>query len=146
MKRQTFNERIGLKMDKYVYSVGIICLLTAGCSMRQASYTALGAGAGGGIGYSIHHGAKEAAIGGTAGALVGNLTAQWQDKVEKNKHDRDYQEGYAKAKVDMAVKNWDQKTGKSIEPKKQLVSVMMPKREENGVIYDQRAITLEDYK
>ena len=132
-------------MHKYIYSVGLVCLFT-GCTMRQAGYTALGAGAGGGVGYAIHHDSKEAAIGGLGGALVGNLTAQWQDKSEKTKHDKIYQEGYTQAKVDTAVRNWDQNTGKGIEPKKKLVSVMVPKREENGVIYDQKEITVEDYQ
>ncbi len=133
-------------MDKYIYAVGLMCLLMAGCTMRQAGYTALGAGAGGGIGYSLHRDGKEAAIGALSGALAGNLAGQWQDKSEKTKHDKNYQEGYSQAQVDLAVKNWDLNTGKGTEPKKQLVSVMVPKREENGVIYDERQITVEDYR
>ena len=134
-------------MDKYLYAVGLLCLLT-GCTMRQAGYTALGAGAGGGIGYSIHKDGKEAAIGGLAGALGGNLVAQWQDKSEKTKHDKDYKEGYQQARVDVAVNNWDTNTGNILakrEPKR-LVSIMVPKREENNVIYDQREVTIEDYR
>ncbi len=135
-------------MDKYVYSVGIICLLTAGCSMRQAGYTVLGAGAGGAVGYSLHHDDKEAAIGALGGALVGNLTGQWQDKSEKNKRDKAYQEGYKQAKVDVAVNDWQDNTGKQPakqEPKR-LISVMVPKREENNVIYDAQKVTVEDYR
>jgi Glycine zipper len=131
-------------LDKYIYWVGLICLLTSGCTLRQAGYTALGAGAGGGIGYSIHHNVKDAVIGGVGGALVGNLVGQWQDKSEKTKHDKSYQEGYNQAKVDVAKNNWDANTGKGTEPKKQLVTVMLPKREENGIVYDQREITVED--
>ncbi|MBI3601513.1 MAG: hypothetical protein HY209_01255 [Candidatus Omnitrophica bacterium] len=132
-------------MDKYICSVGLVCLLT-GCSLRQAGYTAAGAAAGGGIGYSIHHDAKSAVLGGLGGALAGNLAGQWQDKAANAKHDKNYQEGYTQAKVDMANKNWDQNTGKGMEPRKKLVSIMVPKREENGVIYDQKEITLEDYQ
>jgi len=135
-------------MDKYLYAVGLICLLTAGCTMRQAGYTALGAGAGGGVGYSLHHDGKEAAIGGLAGALTGNLAAQWQDKAEKTKHDKVYQEGYKQARVDIAINDWETNTGKDLakrEPKR-LVSVMMPKREENNVIYDSQEVTVEDYR
>ncbi|MBF0490208.1 MAG: hypothetical protein HQL15_06250 [Candidatus Omnitrophica bacterium] len=146
MRKALIKERTIFMTDKYVYSVGLICLLSTCCTFRQAGYTALGAGVGGGIGYSIHHDGKEAVIGATGGALVGNVAGQWQDQVEKNKHDKSFQEGYTQAKVDTAMKNWDQNTGKGMEPKKQLVSIMVPKREENGVIYDQRKITVEDYQ
>lgn len=61
--------------DNYVCGVGLVCLLMTGCTMRQAAYTAVGAGAGGGIGYALHHDGKDAAIGGLAGALSGNLLA-----------------------------------------------------------------------
>ena len=130
--------------SNYLYWVGMICLLSTGCTLRQAGYTAVGTAAGGGIGYSIHHDGKEAAIGGLAGALTGNLAGQWQDRIDKTKHDKSYEEGYKRAGVDIAVKNWDQNTGKAGVPRKQLVSVMLPKREENGIIYDSREITLED--
>ncbi len=130
----------------YLYWVGMICLLTAGCTMRQTGYTAVGTAAGGGIGYSIHHDGKEAALGGLAGALTGNLAGQWQDKNDQSKHAKGYEEGYKQAKVDISVKNWDENTGKGAEPRKHLVSVMLPKRQENDVIYDQREITVEDYR
>ena len=132
--------------DKYLYWVGVFCLLTAGCTMKQAGYTTLGAAAGGGIGYSLHHQGKDAAIGALAGALTGNLAAQWQERSDKVKHNKEYEEGYKQAKVDTAIKNWEDNTGKGTEPKKQLVSIMMPKREENGVIYDQQQVTVEDYR
>lgn len=131
-------------MDKYIHWLGLICLLSTGCTMRQAGYTALGAAAGGGIGYSIHHDAKSAVIGGLGGALVGNLAGQWQDKIDKNKQDKSYRQGYNQAKVDIATKNWDDNTGKGQQPQKQLVTVMVPKGKEDGVIYDQREIILED--
>ena len=121
-------------MDKYLYLVGIMCLLTSGCTMRQAGYTALGAGAGGGIGYSLHHDGKEAAIGGLAGALAGDLAAQWQEKSDKVKHDKVYEEGYKQAKVDIAVKNWEDNAGKGTAPKKRLVNVLIPKGTEDNVI------------
>ena len=134
-------------MDKYLYAVGLLCLLT-GCTMRQAGYTALGAGAGGGIGYAIHKDGKDAAIGGLVGALGGNLAAQWQDKNEKAKHDKDYRQGYQQARVDVAVNNWDTNTGKDLgqrEPKR-LVSIMVPKRQQNDVIYDSQEVKVEDYR
>ena len=130
-------------MDKYVYSVGLMCLLT-GCTFRDAGYTALGAGAGAGIGYSIHHNIKDTVIGGLGGALVGNVLAQWQDKSDKTKQDKSYKQGYNQAKMDIANKNWDDNTGKGQQPQKQSVTVLIPKVEENGVIYDQREIELEN--
>ena len=130
-------------MDKYMYAVGLICLLT-GCSFRDAGYTALGAAAGAGIGYSIHHDAKDAVIGGLGGALVGNLAAQWQDKSDKAKQDKSYKEGYNQARVDVATQNWDDNTGKGVDFQKQVVTVLVPKDKEDGVIYDQRALTLEE--
>ena len=134
-------------MEKYIYAVGLLLLL-AGCSVRQAGYTAVGAAAGGGIGYAIHHDGKEAAIGGLAGALGGNLIGQWQDKSEKIKHDKTFQEGYKQASVDIAINNWDANTGKNQakdEPKR-LVSIMVPKREQNNVIYDAQEVKVEDYR
>ena len=134
-------------MDNYLYSVALVCLLTSGCTARQAGFTAVDTVGGGGIGYAINHDAKTAVIGGLGGALVGNLAGQWQDKSEKTKHDKNYQEGYTQAKVDIAKNNWDQNTGKNTEPpQKQLVSIVLPKREENGVVYDQREITVEDIR
>jgi hypothetical protein len=130
-------------MDKYMYAVGLMCLLT-GCSFRDAGYTALGAGAGAGIGYSIGHNTKDAVIGGLGGALVGNLAAQWQDKSDKTKADKSYKEGYNQARVDVATQNWDDNTGKGADPQKQVITVLVPKDEEDGIIYDQRELILED--
>ncbi len=144
--RKTVNERKAFMSGNYMYWVGMACLLSAGCTMKQAGFTAVGTAAGGGIGYSINHDTKDAVIGGLGGALVGNLTAQWQERSDKIKHNKGYEEGYSQAKVDAAVKNWDDNTGKGMAPKKQLVSIMLPKREENNVIYDQRKITVEDYQ
>lgn len=135
-------------MDKYLYSVGLICLLTTGCSVRQAGYTAVGAGAGGAIGYAVHRDGKEAGMGALAGALAGNLIGQWQDKSEKTKKEKMYQEAYKQAKVDIASSNWDTNTGKDVnkqEPKR-LVTVMVPKREQNNVIYDAQQVKVEDYR
>ena len=145
MKKLTVKKGL-IMTDKYIYSVGLLCLLSAGCSIRQAGYSAAGAAAGGGIGYSINHDAKDAVIGGLGGALVGDLVGQWQDKSEKVKQEKNYKAGYDQAKLDIAVENWDQNTGKGTQPKKKLVSVTLPKREENGVVYDQRQITVEDYQ
>ena len=133
-------------LGRYIYLIGLICVLASGCTLRQAGYTVAGAAAGGGIGYSIHHNVKDAVIGGLGGALVGDLAGQWQDKSEKIKHDKNYQDGYNQARVDIAKSNWDENTGKGSESKKELVYVQLPKREENGVVYDQREITLEDVK
>ncbi len=146
MKKQAVKERIQFMTDKFTYSVLLICLLISGCTLRQAGYTTGGAAAGGGIGYAINHDGKEAAIGGLAGAIGGNLIGQWQDKSEKNKQDKSYKQGYSQANVDIATKNWEDNTGKGHEPTKQLVSFMIPKRVENDVIYDQQHITIEDYK
>ena len=130
-------------MDKYLYSVGLICLFT-GCTFRDVGYTALGAGAGAGIGYSIHHNVKDTVIGGLGGVLVGNVLAQWQDKSDKTKQDKSYKDGYNQAKVDIAKKNWDDNTGKDQQSQKQYVTVLVPKDEENGIIYDQREVAVED--
>ena len=130
-------------MDKYLYSVGLMCLFT-GCTFRDAGYTALGAGAGAGIGYSIHHNVKDTVIGGLGGALAGNLLAQWQDHSDKVKQDKSYKDGYNQAKVDIATKNWDDNTGKSQQSQKEFVTILVPKEKENGINYDQREITMED--
>ena len=135
-------------MDKYLCSVGLMCLLT-GCTFRDAGYTALGAGAGAGIGYSIHHNVKDTVIGGLGGALVGNVVAQLQDHHDKVKKDKANAQAAMQAKVDEAINNWDENTGKDSVPTKEpkhLVSVVVPKREENGVVYDQQEFTLEDYR
>ena len=130
-------------MDKYLYSVGLMCLFT-GCTLRDAGYTALGAGAGVGIGYSIHHNIKDTVIGGLGGALAGNVLAQWQDHSDKVKQDKSYKDGYSQAKVDMATKNWDDNTGKGDQPQKQSITVLIPRIEVDGVIYDQREVSVED--
>ena len=130
-------------MDKYLYSVGLMCLFT-GCSFRDAGYTALGAGAGAGIGYSIHHNVKDTVIGGLGGALAGNLLAQWQDHSDKVKQDKSYKDGYNQAKVDIATKNWDDNTGKSQQPQNEFDTVLVPQEKENGINYDQLEITLEE--
>jgi len=141
-------ERTVFMMDKYIYTVGLMGLLT-GCTMRDAGYTALGAGAGAGIGYSIHHNVKDTVIGGLGGAMGGNVLAQWQDHHDKVKQDKANAQAAIQAKVDTAVNNWDENTGKNFVQKqepKRLVSIVVPKREENGVVYDQQEITLEDYQ
>ena len=129
--------------DKYLYSVGLMCLLT-GCTFRDAGYTALGAGAGAGIGYSIHHNVKDTVIGGLGGALVGNVLAQWQDHSDKVKQDKSKAQAALQAKVDAATNNWEDNTGKGQEPQKQSTIVLIPRIEVDGVIYDQREVTVED--
>ena len=134
-------------MDKYLYAIGLL-MLFVGCSARQAAYTAVGTGAGGAIGYAVHRDGKEAGMGALTGALAGNLVGQWQDKSEKTKRDKFYQEGYKQARVDVAASNWDINTGKDLnrrEPKR-LVSIMVPKREQNNVIYDAQEVKVEDYR
>ncbi len=125
-------------------------ILASGCSLRQAGYTVGGAGAGGAIGYSIHHDKKEATIGALGGALVGNIGAQIQDSSDKKKHKKDYDEGYAQAQVDIANQNWQAGTGQFAKNNsnlsKHLTRFKVPKREENGVVYDEHYITLEDYR
>jgi hypothetical protein len=138
-----------LMMGRNLYIIGLLCLLT-GCSFRQAGYTVLGAGAGGGIGYVINHNPKDAIIGASSGALVGNLAGQWQDSNVKRKQKKDYDEGYRQAKVDLAIENWQEGTGKdsqnNTDLSKRLVRFKVPKREEDGVIYDEHYVTLEDYQ
>jgi hypothetical protein len=137
-------------MFKQILFLLITLILASGCSLRQAGYTVAGAGAGGAIGYSIHHDKKEATIGALGGALVGNIGAQIQDSSDKKKHKKDYEEGYAKAQVDIANENWQTGTGKysknSSDLSKRLARYKVPKREENGVVYDEHYITLEEYK
>jgi hypothetical protein len=131
--------------EKYILIVGLFTLFFSGCTFRDAGYTLGGAAVGGGIGYAIHHDPKEAVIGGLGGALVGNLGAQWQDKIDKNKQDKNYKDGYNQAKVDIANQNWNQNTGKDAgEPEPQEQTVLVPKGVENGVIYNQREITVEE--
>jgi hypothetical protein len=135
--------------NKFFYFLGLVCLFT-GCSIRQAGYSALGAGAGAGIGYSIHHNAKDAVIGGLGGAIVGDVTAQIQDSNEKKQNKKDYDKGYAQAQVDLADQNWQAGTGQysqnNNESTKRLARYKVPKREEDGVIYDEHYVTLEEYQ
>ena len=137
-------------MARYLYLFGLLCLLT-GCTFRQAGYSVLGAGAGGGIGYAINpHDPKDAIIGATSGALVGNLAGQWQDNSEKRKQNKSYADGYRQAQVDVAMVDWQEGTGKdsqnNTEQTKRLVRFKVPKREEDGVVYDEHYVTLEDYQ
>ena len=128
--------------NKHIYLICLIAVL-AGCTFRQAGYTVAGAAAGGGIGYAVGHNAKDAVIGGLGGALIGNLAGQWQDKSEKTKQDKSYQDGYTQAKLDMAIKNWDENTGRDAgSQNQQEYSIMLPKRQEDGIVYDQQEITL----
>ncbi len=47
----------------------------------------------------------------------------------------------------MAIKNWDQNTGKDTGSQSQpSYTITLPKRQEDGVVYDQQEITLEDKK
>jgi len=129
--------------NKFVYLVCLVLVFT-GCTFRQAGYTVAGAAAGGGIGYAVGHNTKDAVIGGLGGALIGNLAGQWQDKSEKTKHDKDYQDGYNQAKLDVALKNWNENTGKDTGSKKELYSITLPKRQEDGILLDEQEITLEE--
>ncbi|MDE1920791.1 MAG: hypothetical protein KGJ09_07340 [Candidatus Omnitrophica bacterium] len=131
--------------NKYILFIGLLSVLSSGCTLRDAGYTLGGAAAGGGIGYAIHHDAKDAVIGGLGGALVGNLAAQWQDKIDKNKKDKSYKDGYNQARLDIAKQNWNDNTGKDADGPQPLErTVLVPKDKENGVIYDQRAVAVEE--
>ncbi len=135
--------------QRFFYSLGLVCLLT-GCSMRQAAYSGLGAVAGAGIGYSIHHNVKDTVIGGLGGAIVGDVTARIQDSNEKRQNKKEYDKGYAQAQVDLADQNWQAGTGQysqnNSESTRRLARFKVPKREEDGVVYDEHYITLEEYQ
>ncbi|MBF0489357.1 MAG: glycine zipper 2TM domain-containing protein [Candidatus Omnitrophica bacterium] len=137
-------------MFKKMFFILLIGLLSSGCSLRQAGYTVGGAGAGGAIGYYIHRDKKEAAIGALGGALVGNIAGQIQDSSDKKKNKTQYDKGYAQAQVDMANQNWQAGTGQyarnNSDLSKRLTRYKVPKRQENGVVYDEHFITLEEYQ
>ncbi len=134
---------------KLVFVFGLIGLLT-GCSVRQAEYSGLGAAAGAGIGYSIHHNVKDTVIGGLGGAIVGDVTAQIQDSNQKKQTKKDYDAGYAQAQVDLANQDWQNGTGQysqnNTDSTKRLARYKVPRREEDGVIYDEHYVTLEEYQ
>ena len=48
-------------LGRYIYLIGLICVLASGCTLRQAGYTVAGAAAGG----------RVAGLGRTAGDAVG---------------------------------------------------------------------------
>ena len=134
-------------MIQIIVLLSMVSMLLTGCSVRQAGYTAVGAGVGGTAGYFIHRDKKEAAIGALGGALVGNIAAQIQDSNQKKKQKADYDNGYRQAELDLANKNWDEGTGKMTYEQssltKRLETFKVPRREQDGVVYDQHYITLE---
>ncbi len=125
-------------------------LAVCGCSVKSALYTAGGTAAGAGIGYSYHHNGKDALVGGLAGGAAGALIGAIQDHSDKTKHKAGYDEGYKQAELDIAVKDWNDNTGrKSAQDKityKRLIEVKLPKREQDDVIYEEQYINLEDYR
>ena len=127
-----------------------LCIGLMGCSVKRVGYTAVGAAAGAGIGYSYHNDTKEAAIGGVAGGTAGAILATVQENTENKKYKAGYEKGYNQSKVDTAVQNWDDNTGKCAHNQKNeskhLVSFKVPQREQDNVVYESHYVTLEDYR
>jgi hypothetical protein len=138
-------------MMKVIGLIGLIVGTVAmcGCSVKSGLYTLGGTAAGAGVGYSYHHDGKGAAIGGLAGGTAGALLGGLQDNSDKARRKAGYEEGYKRAQLDVAVRDWEENTGKNSvqdERPKRLIEVKVPKQEENDVIYDEHYVTLEDYR
>jgi hypothetical protein len=124
-------------------------VVLCGCSVKSGLYTLGGTAAGAGIGYSYHHDSKGALVGGLAGGAAGALLGGIQDNSDRAKHKAGYEEGYKQAQLDVAVRNWNDNTGKNSvqeEKPKRLIEVKVPKQEQDDVVYDEHYITLEDYR
>lgn len=128
----------------------ILALGLMGCSVKKIVYTTAGTAVGGGIGYSYHKDPKEAALGGVAGGAVGAIVATVQENSDNKKSKADYEKGYSQAKVDIAVQNWNDNTGKCAHEfnsiHKHLSTFKVPDKEQDNVIYESHYITLEDYR
>lgn len=136
-------------MKRFFLILLSFCLMAGGCSIRRAAYTAGGAAAGAGIGYSYHHNDKDAVIGGLAGGVAGAVLGTIEDHNGKKRYANGYEEGYDQAKVDLAEEYWDKTTGKgaaeSAKPPK-LKKFKVPEYEEDGVVYESHYVVLEDYR
>ena len=121
-----------------------------GCSVQRGVYTAGATAIGAGVGYSYHHSTKEAALGGLAGGAAGAIVGEIQDHIGNSKHKAGFEEGYKKAEADVAIKNWEQNTGKNAGVEKlsskRLIEVKVPRKEQDNVVYDDHYVTLEDYR
>lgn len=121
-----------------------------GCSVKKIGYLTVGAAAGTGIGYSYNKDTKEAAIGGVAGGTAGVLIATVQENTESKKYKAGYEKGYNQSKVDTAVQDWEENTGKCAHNQKSesknLASFKVPQREQDQVVYESHYVTLEDYR
>ena len=133
-----------------IFFLSLLSFTLIGCSVQKTSYTAAGAGIAAGVGYSYHHDTKDAVIGGLGGAVTGAVVGQVQEHVQNKKYETGYQKGYTDAQLDVALKNWDEKTGQTAqgnnEDHPKLIQVKVPQREQDDVIYDSHYITLEDYR
>lgn len=125
----------------------LIILTITGCSVRKLSYQATGATMLGGAGYLFERNPIHAAVGGTAGALVGSWLYDNESKREKNQYDKGYNTGYKEAQLKLALDNWENNTGQQY-PQPQLAinnyqRIKIPKQELNGVIYEEHYETIE---
>ena len=128
----------------------IVCLMMTGCVSKTVGYSATGAAAGAGIGYSYHKDAKEAAIGGLAGGALGAVVGGVTEHLEKKSNKAAYDKGYNQAQVDVAVQNWDENTGKNAYLKKSevkhLTAFKVSEKKQDDVVYDSHYVILEDYR
>jgi hypothetical protein len=128
----------------------VLLLSLTGCAAKTVGFTAAGAAAGAGVGYSLHKDTKETVIGGLAGGTLGAVVGGISDHMDKKNYKAAYDKGYNQAQVDVAVNNWEEKTGKlSYEKKdkiKHLSDFKVPSRKEDDVEYEAHSITLEDYR
>jgi hypothetical protein len=124
----------------------LMVIIPSGCAYKRATYATAGGLAGGGIGYAINKDPKDAAIGGLAGTGAGYVIGDLSEKSDKKKYQDGFKEGYAQAQANIASDHWDENTGKQADPRPQFPlyrRIKIPKKEINGVVYEEHYETVE---
>lgn len=134
-----------MNVGRMIFMLFLLALLT-GCAHKRVTYSATGSVVGGGIGYAINKEPKDAAIGGLAGAGAGYVIGDIQEKKDNRKYQEAYEKGYSQAQSNIAVQYWDSETGRKEETgKRQPIykRIKIPKKEMNGVVYEEHYETVE---
>jgi hypothetical protein len=134
-----------MNVGRIISTILLLVMLT-GCAQKRVTYSVTGGVVGGGIGYAINKDPKDAAIGGLAGTGAGYIIGDIQDKKDNKKYQEAYEKGYSHAQTNIAVQYWDSETGRKEETgKRQPIykRIKIPKKEINGVVYEEHYETVE---
>ncbi len=134
-----------MNVGRIIFAFCLLVFLT-GCAYKKATYAVVGGTAGGGIGYAIDKDPKDAVIGGLAGAGAGYVLGDIQDKKENKKYQKGFEEGYSQAQANIATQYWDTQTGRKEENSQRkpiYKRIKIPKKEINGVVYEEHYETVE---